>query len=207
MRGWSTYFRHAVSKHTFSTLAHFVWHRVARCLMTRHHWKGTDLRRRFTGPGGRWMSLSAGGKACSTSKRSRSPDTATEGTSRPVGAASPITAGSVERPLRREAHGGFGERSGGTDPSNQDTAPQTDSTRGASPAVGGPVISQTPAERPIFQSSRSSAQRRPIADELTSSNASCSGERRQLQHVLIKRVGSWTVAAALLATAAEILTP
>jgi RNA-directed DNA polymerase len=29
MRGWSTYFRHAVSKHTFSTLAHFVWHRVA----------------------------------------------------------------------------------------------------------------------------------------------------------------------------------
>jgi RNA-directed DNA polymerase len=63
MRGWSTYFRHAVSKHTFSTLAHFVWHRVARWLMTRHHWKWTDLRRRFTGPGGRWIPLSADGKA------------------------------------------------------------------------------------------------------------------------------------------------
>ena len=50
MRGWSTYFRHAVSKHTFSTLAHFVWHRVTRWLMTRHHWKWSDLRRRFTGP-------------------------------------------------------------------------------------------------------------------------------------------------------------
>ena len=31
---------------------------------------------------------------------------------------------------------------------------------------GRPVISQTPAERPIFQSSRSSAQRKPIADKL-----------------------------------------
>ena len=29
LRGWSTYFRHAVSKHTFSALANFVWHRVA----------------------------------------------------------------------------------------------------------------------------------------------------------------------------------
>jgi len=63
MRGWSTYFRHAVSKHTFSALAHFVWHRVARWLMTRHHWKWTDLRRRFIGPRGRWQPLSADGKA------------------------------------------------------------------------------------------------------------------------------------------------
>jgi RNA-directed DNA polymerase len=62
MRGWSSYFRHAVSKHTFSALAHFVWQRVARWLMTRHHWKWTDLRRRFTGPGGRWHPLSADGK-------------------------------------------------------------------------------------------------------------------------------------------------
>jgi hypothetical protein len=36
MRGWSTYFRHAVSKHTFSALTNFVWHRVARWLMVRH---------------------------------------------------------------------------------------------------------------------------------------------------------------------------
>ncbi|HEX5881505.1 MAG TPA: group II intron maturase-specific domain-containing protein [Actinomycetota bacterium] len=61
MRGWSTYFRHAVSKHTFSALAHFVWHRVARWLMTRHHWKWSDLRRRFTSPSGRWIPLSADG--------------------------------------------------------------------------------------------------------------------------------------------------
>ena len=107
MRGWSTYFRHAVSKHTFSTLANFVWHRVARWLMTRHHWKWTDLRRRFTGPSGRWIPLSADGKALFNLEavpvtryryRGEHPD--------PVGAASHITAGSVESPLRREAHGG-----------------------------------------------------------------------------------------------------
>ncbi|WP_222270873.1 reverse transcriptase domain-containing protein [Modestobacter marinus] len=63
MRGWSTYFRHAVSKHTFSALATFVWHRVARWLMVRRRWRWTEFRRRFTGPGGRWRPLSADGKA------------------------------------------------------------------------------------------------------------------------------------------------
>jgi RNA-directed DNA polymerase len=63
LRGWSTYFRHAVSKHTFSALANFVWHRVARWLMVRHRWRWTEFRRRFTGPGGRWQPLSADGKA------------------------------------------------------------------------------------------------------------------------------------------------
>jgi RNA-directed DNA polymerase len=62
MRGWSTYFRHAVSKHTFSALATFAWHRVARWLMVRHRWRWTEFRRRFTGPGGRWRPLSADGK-------------------------------------------------------------------------------------------------------------------------------------------------
>ena len=66
MRGWSTYFRHAVSKHTFSALATFAWHRVASWLMVRHRWRWTEFRRRFTGPGGRWRPLSADGKALFT---------------------------------------------------------------------------------------------------------------------------------------------
>jgi len=37
MRGWSNYFRHAVCKHTFARLAHFVWLRVARWLSALHH--------------------------------------------------------------------------------------------------------------------------------------------------------------------------
>ena len=56
------YFRHAVGKHTFSTLAHFAWWRVARWLMALHHWKWNDFRRRSTGPAGRWQPLSADGK-------------------------------------------------------------------------------------------------------------------------------------------------
>lgn len=61
MRGWSGYFRHAVSKHTFQSLANFVWRRVARWLTTLHHWTWTDLRRQFTGHDSRWKPLSADG--------------------------------------------------------------------------------------------------------------------------------------------------
>jgi RNA-directed DNA polymerase len=60
-RGWSNYFRHAVCKHTFARLSHFVWWRVARWLSTLHHWSWTDFRRRFTRPDGRSEPLSADG--------------------------------------------------------------------------------------------------------------------------------------------------
>ncbi len=30
MRGWSNYFKHAVAKHTMSSVENFVWHRVIR---------------------------------------------------------------------------------------------------------------------------------------------------------------------------------
>lgn len=61
IRGWSNYFRHAVCKHTFARLAHFVWWRVARWLSTLHRWTWTDFRRQFTRPDGRWKPLSAQG--------------------------------------------------------------------------------------------------------------------------------------------------
>ena len=61
MRGWSNYFRHAVCKHTFARLAHFVWRRVARWFCTLHHWTWKDFRRQFTRPDGRWEPLSAEG--------------------------------------------------------------------------------------------------------------------------------------------------
>ena len=61
LRGWSNYFRHAVCKHTFRRLAHFVWHRVARWLRTLHRWNGRTLRQRFRSPDGRWKPLSADG--------------------------------------------------------------------------------------------------------------------------------------------------
>jgi RNA-directed DNA polymerase len=61
LRGWSTYFRHAVAKNTFRRLAHFVWNRVVRWWRTLHRWTWTAFRRRFTTPQGRWKPLSADG--------------------------------------------------------------------------------------------------------------------------------------------------
>jgi len=37
LRGWCTYFRHGVSKATFSYLDQFTWHRVARWIRKRHN--------------------------------------------------------------------------------------------------------------------------------------------------------------------------
>jgi RNA-directed DNA polymerase len=61
MRGWASYFRHAVCKHTMSTLARFVWQRVTRWLRQRHRWRWKDVRRHFTTPNGRWKPVTADG--------------------------------------------------------------------------------------------------------------------------------------------------
>ena len=61
MRGWANYFRHAVAKHTFNMLDNFAWWRVIRMLRARHHWRWTDVRRRFTTPTGRWLPITADG--------------------------------------------------------------------------------------------------------------------------------------------------
>jgi RNA-directed DNA polymerase len=61
MRGWAIYFRHAVAKHTFKVLENFAWRRVIRMLMARHHWRWTDVRRRFVTPTGRWRRPAADG--------------------------------------------------------------------------------------------------------------------------------------------------
>ena len=63
LRGWASYFRHAVAKNTFGRLAHFVWNRVVRWWRTLHRWTWTQFRRHFTHPNGRWKPLSADGVA------------------------------------------------------------------------------------------------------------------------------------------------
>ena len=52
VRGWTTYFRHGVSKATFHYLNHYLWHRVIGWIRRKHlraNWK--DLRRRYFGNG------------------------------------------------------------------------------------------------------------------------------------------------------------
>lgn len=60
MHGWANYFRHAVAKNAFAMLDNFAWWRVIRMLMARHRWRWKDVRRRFTGPSGRWLPVTAG---------------------------------------------------------------------------------------------------------------------------------------------------
>jgi len=61
MRGWANYFKHAACKHTMKSLENFTWHRVIRWWTRLHRWKRKDVRRRLTGPHGRWLRPSAGG--------------------------------------------------------------------------------------------------------------------------------------------------
>lgn len=60
LRGWAAYFRHAVAKHTFDKLAHFVWWRVIRMIKARRRWRWKDVRRWLRTPGG-WRSINADG--------------------------------------------------------------------------------------------------------------------------------------------------
>ncbi|WSV87601.1 group II intron reverse transcriptase/maturase [Nocardia sp. NBC_01009] len=59
MRGWSSYFKHAVAKQRFAVLQKFVWRRLIVMLQTRHRWSWTDIRRRFVTPVGRWRPIAA----------------------------------------------------------------------------------------------------------------------------------------------------
>ncbi len=48
LRGWTNYFRHGVSKHTFGYLRAFTWRRVIRWLRRKHqHANWEQIRRRY----------------------------------------------------------------------------------------------------------------------------------------------------------------
>jgi RNA-directed DNA polymerase len=61
MRGWASYFKHAVCKHTLGNLGNFAWWRVIRWHRTLHRWRWKDVRRAFTTPEGRWKPVTADG--------------------------------------------------------------------------------------------------------------------------------------------------
>ncbi|MFC7585782.1 group II intron maturase-specific domain-containing protein [Nonomuraea antimicrobica] len=80
MHDWANYFRHAVAKGVFCMLENFAWRRVIRMLQTRHRWNWTDVRRRFATPGDSGSRSRRARSRCVRSRRSRSPDIATEAT-------------------------------------------------------------------------------------------------------------------------------
>jgi RNA-directed DNA polymerase len=60
LRGWTTYFKHAIASRTFSHLHQYVWWRLVRWQRTRHRWRWKDVRRWLTTPTGRWKPITAG---------------------------------------------------------------------------------------------------------------------------------------------------
>lgn len=57
LQGWANYFRHGVSKATFSSIDSFTWWRIARWVRRKHNRIGwPDLRRRFCDQGWRFAS-------------------------------------------------------------------------------------------------------------------------------------------------------
>lgn len=60
-RGWANYFKHAVAKHTFDTLAAFTWHRVVTMVRVRRRWGWKDVRRWLVSPTGAWRPITADG--------------------------------------------------------------------------------------------------------------------------------------------------
>ncbi len=55
MRGWASYFKHAVAKHTFGKLDDFTFWRLAHMLRARHRWNWGQLRHHLTAATGRWQ--------------------------------------------------------------------------------------------------------------------------------------------------------
>ena len=50
-----------MAKHAFTKADDLARWRVVRMLRTRHRWGWKDVRRRLTGPTGRWRPITAGG--------------------------------------------------------------------------------------------------------------------------------------------------
>lgn len=69
MRGWATYFKHAVAKRTFSKLDTFTWWRLAHMLRARHRFNWGQLRRHLTKATGRWVIAADGVEYFSIEKR------------------------------------------------------------------------------------------------------------------------------------------
>ena len=114
LHGWASYFKHAIAQGVFDMLDNFTWRRVIRMLCERHRWRWKDVRRRFTTPTGQWLPVTAGEielKRIAAIPITRYRYRGSKIPS-PWAAATHLTADTVESPLRREAHGGFGERSG-----------------------------------------------------------------------------------------------
>ena len=123
LAGWANYFRHGVSKAVFSAIDSFTWLRLMRWIRRKYEGKHRlgmkDLRRRFCDKGWRFacngVVFTGASSVKVTRYRYRGSNIATPWTPAPAAAADDQRARHVERPLRRESHGGCGRGLAGDD--------------------------------------------------------------------------------------------
>jgi RNA-directed DNA polymerase len=63
LRGWASYFKHAVAKHTMQTLHTFVWWRLVHWVMHRQRMTWKAIRRWLRSPNGQWKPIAFDGIA------------------------------------------------------------------------------------------------------------------------------------------------
>lgn len=63
MRGWATYFRHALAGRRFSFLRYFTWNRLVAWQRELHRWNWTQVKRWLRRPDGSWRTITAEGVA------------------------------------------------------------------------------------------------------------------------------------------------
>ena len=124
LAGWANYFRHGVSKATFSAVDDLTWHRLMRWIRAkygRHRLGMTALRRRFCDRQCRfaWNGAVLTGASSVAVKRYRyrGSHIPTPWTPAPAPANSSCPAGKTHgAPVRREAHAGYGRGPAGNGP-------------------------------------------------------------------------------------------
>ncbi|GAA2655650.1 hypothetical protein GCM10010425_82970 [Streptomyces spororaveus] len=113
--GWAQYFKYAIAKRVFAMVDAFTWWRVVRMLRSRHDWSFGDVRRRLHPLRGVAADHSGRGQAAEDRGYPDRPVPPSRQQDPQPMDATGLTAGVVESPLRREAHGGFGEKPGETE--------------------------------------------------------------------------------------------
>jgi hypothetical protein len=99
-------------KHTLHIPENFASHTVIRWHMKLHRWTWKDVRRRYTGPNGRWLRPQTDGIelfSLATVPLTRTSTGATRAPA-PGSRLATLTAGTAESPLLEDQHYGFGER-------------------------------------------------------------------------------------------------
>ena len=59
LRGWTSYFRHAIAARRFGFLRYFLWNRIVNWQREVHRWSWTEVRRWLQRPDGRWRPIAA----------------------------------------------------------------------------------------------------------------------------------------------------